>query len=106
MRGYCPEGILDVERLDRNQARKLLSEVVRHGHVNIWRHCYQAARDDGLTSAHIEAVLTSGAIHDDAEFEKGAWRYRVHHRWLCVVIQFEDESTVSAVTVFDRSKRT
>ena len=49
-------------------------------------------------------TLRNGEVVRPAYRRRDSWRYRVEHRQLCVVIEFDGESVVIVVTTFERVK--
>jgi hypothetical protein len=93
------------EPFSRHEARKRVSIILAGGSVVIWQHCRDEAKADNLTDFAITRALQYGLNHEEAELEKGHWRYRFHHGKICVVVQFEGPSTLSVVTCWEKGKR-
>ena len=92
--------------LNRAQARKLISRILAQGMVGFADpHLYDAAADDGMTTVDVVNVLRGGQITEEAEWEGGAWRYRVHTPKFCVVIEFLSEEQLVAVTTWRKKER-
>lgn len=81
---------LDVtSRLDRTQARKLLSEILNKGgekKILFTEHCRQELRNDNMTFFDVFNVLTAGQIYMDAELINETYRYRIETGKMLVVI--------------------
>ena len=95
------KSIIDLEsRLDREQARKVLSEL-----LNTVPNCFSygahfrnrmAERD--MTIGDVLNILHKGKILKNGEFENGQWRYRVETEKMAVVIAFNNPFFVRGVT--------
>jgi len=59
-------------------------------------------QSDDLTIVDCINVLRGGFV-DPAEWENGAWRYRVHTARICVVIEFESETELVLVTAWRKT---
>jgi hypothetical protein len=98
---------LDVtSRLDPNQARKWLSEVLHSGGVKFVRfssHCKEEMQNDSLIPGDIYNALRGGLIYDYPEFERGTYRYRVEAQKIVVVIIFEEPNIVRCITTWRKS---
>lgn len=96
---------MGLDKLDRNAARKLISRIRTHGVVNIWDHCEEQMLERDIDAVDLDNVLRCGTIFEEPELHKsGNWRYRVQTQYMLVVIQFDGENELSAVTAW-RIKR-
>lgn len=95
---------LDVtSRLDRTQARKLLSEILnKKGMDNVFssRHCKEELEKDNMTMCDVFNVLHAGHIYHDAEWIDVNWRYRVETKKMLVVIAFKNPDTIWCITAW------
>ena len=83
------------EPLDAVIARATVRRIVRLGSVTFTEHARDAMRDDGLEQIDVLLALRGGWV-EEAEWENGAFRYRVRTQSIVVVIELEydDESAV------------
>ena len=72
--------------------------------IRVSSHAAQrmAARRIGFDE--VLRTLHHGEVVRPAYRRRDAWRYRVEHRQLCVVIEFDGETVVIVVTTFERVK--
>lgn len=95
---------LDVtSRLDRTQARKLLSEILnKSGTDNVLssKHCKEELRKDSMTMLDVFNILHGGQIYHDAEWIHESWRYRVETKKMLVVITFKKPDIVYCITAW------
>lgn len=90
-------------RLSRNQARKLLSEILNKtgsNKISFIRHCREELENDHLTTVDVLNVLKAGSIRNDPEFENGTYRYRVETERMLVVISFIAPDFIRCVTAW------
>ena len=97
------------QKLDRQEARKQVSKIISKNpnEVRFSVHATQELMKDGLTTVDAQNVLKSSdaKIHQDGEFEKGSYRYRMETTNLVVVIAFTvDGSGLNVVTAWDKRK--
>lgn len=92
------------KRLDKNQARKLISLIVTQFPQNIFfsRHALVEIKKDDLTTSDILNVIKSGhaQIHSDAELENGSYRYRLETQNIMVVLAFSSSESMIVVTAW------
>lgn len=84
---------LESKRLAREQARKLLSEILSSSpnFVSYSRYFKQRMHERNMTTGDIINVLHKGEVLE-GEFEKEQWRYRVQTSKMTVVITFVNPS--------------
>ena len=98
-----------VQKLNRQEARKLISKIVNQHPENI-RFSSHAIRellvDELMTTDALNVLKSSDAkIHQDGEFENGSFRYRVETTNLLIVVAFTiDGSGINVVTAWDKRK--
>lgn len=96
--------IIDIiSRLERNQARKILSAILnRYGlsKISFTRHCLEELQKDNMTVVDVFNVLKRGQIFKDPEWTKGTYRYRVETSIMLVVIGFSPPDCVRCVTAW------
>ena len=81
-------------------AKKALRRCIDEGLVNApWQHAFDAMRERGLDIMDVESVLRAGIV-DEAEWQNGEWRYRVRTAAIVVVVQFEEDDSVTPVTAW------
>lgn len=87
------------KRLDRNQARKLVSRLLSAGTLSFTSHATKALADDDMTSVDAVNVLRGGKILEEGELVNGSVRYRVHtSKFVVVVVIDEGPAIVRVVT--------
>lgn len=98
---------LDVtSRLDPNQARKWLSEILNSGGIRVVKfskHCREEMHNDSLIPIDVYNVLKFGQIHSYPEFENGSYRYRVETQKVVVVIIFQEPNWVHCITTWRKT---
>ena len=87
-------------RMDRNEARKLVSRLLVEGKFGLPRHCLKEAANDGLNSIDVVNILRAASITEEPEQVRGRWRYRLHTPRFCVVVEFRSLDEFTAVTVW------
>ncbi len=77
------------------EARKLLREILEDGETLFTTHAYEEMHKDDLSEGDVLNVLRGGVV-DEAEWENGEWRHRVHTQkiWVVVSILTVDEQLV------------
>lgn len=96
--------MLDREPLRPSDTRKLIREILEDGDVTFTDpHAYEELAKDALETTDAVNVLRAG-VASEAEFERGAWRYRVSTARICVVFEFETLRKLVVVTAW-RIKR-
>lgn len=87
---------LGTTRLEKNRARKLLSEVLAKGSVGFSKHASEELAKDNMTTVDAANVLRCGRITEEGEERNGTIRYRVRTDRMCVVFAFRSplEGTV------------
>lgn len=95
------------QRLDKNQARKLVAKIVQHYPFNIRfsRHALDEIEKDGLIISDILNVMKSpdAKIRNEAGFEKGSYRYRLETNRITVVISFDSSTSFVVVTAWRKN---
>lgn len=100
MKSHCD---YKTHRLQKEEARKLISKILRHPHYVLFsKHAQEELGKDGLETSDAINVLTSAdsKILRDGEFEKGSYRYRVETKKICVVVTFVSDIRLIVVTVW------
>ncbi|HEX4422523.1 MAG TPA: hypothetical protein VH165_31630 [Kofleriaceae bacterium] len=85
--------------LAATEARKLARVILVHGKVAFTSHCMKELAKDGKDAVDAINVIRGGA-YQEAEWENGGWRHRVHTQRMAVVIEFETEAELIVVTSF------
>lgn len=94
---------LDVtSRLNRTQARKLLTEILNKelNKVSFSKHCRHELRNDNLTTVDVLNTLKAGFINVDPEYVNETYRYRVETSKMIVVIAFIQPDFIRCVTAW------
>ena len=91
------------EPLSPPQARLLIHEILASGDVVSSKHATEEMAKDGLTMVDCVNILRGGIV-EQAEWENGSWRYRVHSQRIWVVMAFRSEKRLVVVTAW-RSKQ-
>jgi len=84
------------------KAKQLIRAIISDGIVIITGHAKQEMLADNLTIVDCNNVLRGGIV-EPAEWENGAWRYRVHTVKIYVVIEFESETELVLVTAWRKT---
>ncbi len=94
------QAMLDDEPLRPPAAKKLMREIMEEGEVTFTDpHAYDELAKDGLETTDALNVLRAGIV-DEAQFENGAWRYRVHTPRICVVVEFQTRKKFVVITAW------
>lgn len=72
----------------------MVAQAAREGRLYFTVHAKVEMSKDGMTPVDVENVLKRGAILEEAELKGDAWRYRVHTRRFCVVVEIEPDLTI------------
>lgn len=92
------------KRLDRNQARKLVAKVMQQSPSNVRfsRHAMEEMEKDNLIVSDVLNVMKSpdSRIINEAEFERGSYRYRLETNKITVVIAFDSPTSFVVVTAW------
>lgn len=95
-------------KLNKNQARKLIAEVVKKhpSHIRFSKHSLEELRKDNLTTSDALNVIKSNdsKILNDADLEKGSYRYRLETLNIMVVISFDSPNSLVVVTAWRKRK--
>jgi len=84
------------------KAKQLIRAIISDGNVIITGHVKQEMQADNLTIVDCINVLRGGIV-EPAEWENGAWRYRVHTVKICVVVEFESETELVLITAWRKT---
>lgn len=90
-------------KLNKNQARKFLSELLRKSGVSkisLSTHCREELKNDNLTTVDLLNVLKAGFIKMDPEFENENYRYKVETDKIVVVISFVNKESIRCITAW------
>lgn len=88
------------EPLTPAEARKLLSKLLNAGApVRFSPHGLDEMVADNITTAEALTAAKYGRIFEPADYEKGTYRYRVHHGLIVVVVAFDWDDEGEAVGV-------
>ncbi len=93
------------EPLDQAQARREIRRIVTSpdGTIVFSRHAREEMEADGLDERDCTNALRAGVV-EPAEWENGAWRYRVHSYAVWVVVQFIPEESLLVITAWRRRR--
>ena len=90
-------------RLDRTQARKLLTEILNKSgtcKISFSGHCREELKKDDLTTVDAFNILKAGNIFKDPELTNGTYRYRVETNNIVVVVSFLAPDFIRCVTAW------
>lgn len=90
-------------RPDRNQARKILSQILNERadiRISFSKHCREELKNDCLTTVDVFNVLKAGFIKTDPEEVKGTYRYRVETERIVVIIAFLEPDWIRCITAW------
>ncbi|RLB57348.1 MAG: hypothetical protein DRJ42_00610 [Deltaproteobacteria bacterium] len=85
-------------------ARRIIREILRTGTVVFTDHARTELGKDALVERDITNVLRGGVV-DPAEWENGAWRYRVRTQRIEVIVEFESRDGLIVITAWKRRMR-
>ena len=92
------------DRLEKGQVRKLLSEVLKSGHIRMTDYCERRMLERGISSVMLINVLERGRVKDGEEYTfhgLSQWRYRVETQRYRAIIAFEIENEVLVINAID-----
>lgn len=89
-------------RLDKKQARKVLSEILNcnPNFLSYSKHGQEQMKARCLIAGDVINVLMAGKIENDPELENGSWRYRVTTKNITVVVAFRRPNHVAVITAW------
>jgi len=88
------------EPLKRTEAKKLILSILKDGSISYAQpHAMERLRKRHISTVDCLNVLRGGTA-EEAEHEKGQWRYRVHVGKMTVVVRFEDETELMIITAW------
>lgn len=93
------------QRLNRNEARKLISRLVLEQKIRFLKHAFERMDERGVSFQDAMNVLESPAsfILGDGELERGSYRYRLCTNRLMLAVSFSsDGAEVVILTVMRR----
>lgn len=98
------------KKLDKNQARKQIAEVVSKnpGNVHFSFHARTEMANDDMTTVDIWNVLKSSdsRIVDEGELANGSYRYRLETTFIMIVVAFQSSGEgINIVTVWDKRRK-
>lgn len=92
------------EPLKPTAAKKLIHFIVKDGSITYARpHAIERLEKHDMSTVDCLNVLRGGTV-EEAEYENGEWRYRVHTGKMTVVVRFEDDTELMIVTAWRTSK--
>jgi hypothetical protein len=92
------------EPLSPDQATATIKRIVREGAIEWTEHAVRELAADDLTTVDAVNVMRAGAVSDPAEYEHGAWRYRIHTARIWVVIEFNGDMELTVITAWRRRR--
>jgi hypothetical protein len=95
------------QRLNRNEARKLISRLMIEGKVRFLNHAFDRMKERNVSIQDAINVLESpdSKILQEGEFERGSWRYRLCTNRLVLAVGFtSDGSEIIVLTVMRRDR--
>ena len=99
---------LRIHKLNRNQARKLITEIAVQdpGNIRFSKHALEELGKDNLTTGDVLNVIKSPAakIVDEPEMEHGSYRYRLMTNNIGVVLAFVSKTACVVVTAWRNKK--
>lgn len=98
------------ERLNRNEARKLVSKILAETPANVVfsKHAREEMANDGLSPVDVDNVLRSSSaqILTEAEEKYGKYTYRLETSFIMVVMAFWPRGNgFTIVTVWDKRNK-
>lgn len=91
---------LSTQRLDRNEARKLIALIQRTGTASYTGHCERALRDDNMCAVDADNVMRCGKILRQPEQKFDAWRYVVETDHMAVVVEIHSMASIRVITAW------
>lgn len=96
------------ERLNRNEARKLLAKLMSSGApIRFIFHALEELKKDGMKTGDALNILKSPSSRiEEGELRNGSYTYRVVSTYMVVVISFcEKGESVTVVTAWDKRNK-
>jgi hypothetical protein len=94
-------------KMDRNQARKLLNQIMKKHAQNLRfsKHALKEIANDNLSIVDIINVIKSPSarILVEPELEHGSYRYRLETQNILVVLSFVSKTEAVVVTAWRKS---
>jgi len=88
------------EPLKRADAKKLILSILKDGSISFAQpHAMERLEKHRISTVDCLNVLRGGTA-EEAEYENGEWRYRVHTGKMTVVVRFEDATELMIVTAW------
>lgn len=87
-----------------SEARKLIREILENGETLFTTHAYEEMYKDRLSEGDLLNVLRGGIV-DEAEWEHGSWRHRVHTQNIYVVVSIESIDEQLVITAWKIRRR-
>lgn len=88
------------EPLKPHEAKKLIHSILKDGSISYSRpHAIERLQKHGMSTVDCLNVLRGGSV-EEAEYENGEWRYRVHTGKMTAVVRFEDDTELMIVTAW------
>ena len=91
------KSVIDVtSRLNKEQARKILSEIFNYNPnlISFTKHAREQMSERDLKSGDVLNVLKAGKIFGEPEYEKGSFRYRVQTQKITLVVALKQPNHV------------
>ena len=92
------------KRLDKTQARKLVTEITNRFPTNIRysAHALEELKKDNLTTSDVLNIIKSAdaKIIKEPDFEKGSYRYRLETQRIVVVVSFDSPTSFVVITAW------
>lgn len=87
-------------RLSPSDAKRVLRNAIGPGgELAFTTHARREMEKDDLESTDVTNILRAGIV-DEAEWENGAWRYRVRTPRIAVVVELRGERAAVVVTAW------
>jgi arginine/ornithine N-succinyltransferase beta subunit len=89
-------------RLDKTQARKLVTEIMSRypSNVRFSKHARKELAKDDLTTVDALNVLKSSSAHikNMPDFKDGSWRYTVETNLIGICVAFDTQTSLAVVS--------
>ena len=87
-----------------SEARRIIRDILENGETIFTSHAYEEMHNDNLSEADLLNVLRGGVV-DEAEWENGEWRHRVHTQNIWAVVSIETTSEQLVITAWRVRRR-
>jgi hypothetical protein len=93
------DDILQMQPLELQTAKKVIRYIAENGTVHFTRHARDELAKDSRSTQDCLNAMRGGKVLS-AEWENGAWRYRVDTGRVCVIVELESGDSLFVITAW------